>query len=72
MFRKENDIYHIMDMANFYRKNPHLCVSDVTNGKKVQIKISEYDREIVHKIRKKSGFGDEYFLKSFAPRENHV
>lgn len=47
----ENDIYHIMDMAEFYKLNLNLCVSDVTNGKKVQIKITEYDREICKKIR---------------------
>ena len=50
-------------MASFYKKNSHLCVSDVTNGKKVQIKISEYDREIVKKIRLKSGYDDSFFLK---------
>ena len=50
-------------MAAFYKNNPHLCVSDVTNGKKVQIKISEYDRDIVKKIRRKSGYNDSFFLK---------
>lgn len=60
---KENDIYHIMDMAAFFKKNSHLCVSDVTNGKKVQIKVSEYDREICKNIRRKSGYDEEYFLK---------
>ena len=32
---KDEDIYHIVDMASFFKKNPHMCVSDVTNGKKV-------------------------------------
>lgn len=58
----ENDIYHIMDMANFYKQNPGLCVSDVTNGKKVQIKVTEYDRDICRKIREKSGIDFNHFL----------
>ena len=61
-----------MDVADFYKRNTDMCVSDLTNGKKVQIKISEYDRDIVKKIRKKSGFNDEFFLKSFGPKENHL
>jgi hypothetical protein len=52
-----------MDMAQFYKQNPELCVSDVTKGKKVQIKITEYSRETCRKIRIKSGFGNEEFLK---------
>lgn len=52
-----------MDMANFYKLNQNLCVSDVTNGKKVQIKVTEYDREICKKIRHKSGYSNEFFLK---------
>lgn len=31
----DNEIIHIMDMADFYKKNPDMCVSDVTRGKKV-------------------------------------
>ena len=29
---ENNDIYHIMDVAAFYKKNPELCVSDLTKG----------------------------------------
>lgn len=45
-----------MDMADFFKKNEHLCVSDVTDGQKVQIKISEYEPNIMKKIRRKSGY----------------
>ncbi len=54
--RKENDVDHLMDMAEFYKRNEHLCVSDVTDGQKVQIKISEYEPNIMKKIRRKSGY----------------
>jgi Phosphatidylinositol-4-phosphate 5-Kinase len=71
-YRKENnDIYHILDVAAFYKKHPNLCVSDLTKGQKVQVKVSEFDRDIVSKIKQKSGYDDHFFLKSFAPRENH-
>lgn len=33
----DDEIIHIMDMADFYRRNSQLCVSDVTRGKRVQI-----------------------------------
>lgn len=52
-----------MDMATFYKQNPALCVSDVTNGKKVQIKVTEYDRDICRKIREHSGIDYMLFLK---------
>jgi predicted HAD superfamily phosphohydrolase len=58
-----NDIYHIMDVAAFYKKNPGLCVTDLTKGQKVQVKISEFDRDIVTKVRQRSGYDNEYFLK---------
>lgn len=73
-----------MDMATFYKQNPLLCVSDVTNGKKVQIEITEYDRDICKDIRKNSGIDYTGFLRlvlisslwisysSFAPKENHI
>jgi hypothetical protein len=50
-------------MAQFYKQNPHLCVSDVTNGKKVQIKVTEYDRDICREIRGVSGIDYNVFLK---------
>lgn len=40
-----------MDVAAFYKQHPGLCVTDLTKGKKVQVKVSEFDREIVSKIR---------------------
>jgi hypothetical protein len=40
-----------MDAAGFYIKNPGLCVTDLTKGKKVQVKISEFERDVVTKIR---------------------
>ena len=52
-----------MDVAAFYRQNPDLCVSDLTKGQKVTVKISEYDREIVKKIKARSGYDLEFFLK---------
>ena len=50
-------------MSDFYKKYPHLCVTDLTKGQMVQIKVSEYDRDIVAAIRHRSGFNDETFLK---------
>jgi hypothetical protein len=35
------------------------------------VRISEFDRDIATKIRQRSGYDNEFFLKSFAPRENH-
>ena len=35
------------------------------------MRISEFDRDIATKIRQRSGYDNEFFLKSFAPRENH-
>lgn len=61
-FRKDNDINHLMDMADFFKKNGHLCVSDVTDGKKVQIRIQEYEPTIVKKIRRKSGYNDDFLI----------
>ena len=52
-----------MDVAKFYKKHKHLCVSDLTKGKKVQVKISEFDRDQVTKIRHISGFDDQYYLQ---------
>lgn len=66
-----NDIFHIMDVAKFYKEHAELCVTDLTKGKKVQVKVSEFERDIVTKIRHKSGYDDDFYLKSFAPRENH-
>jgi len=60
-----------VDVATFYKNNPDLCVTDLTKGKRVQVKVSEFERDIVSKIRHKSGYDNEFFLKSFAPRENH-
>lgn len=51
-----------MDMADFFKKNGHLCVSDVTDGKKVQIRIQEYEPTIVKKIRRKSGYNDDFLI----------
>lgn len=28
---KDNDVNHIMDIADFYRLHPELCVSDITS-----------------------------------------
>jgi hypothetical protein len=66
-----NDIFHIMDVAKFYKDHGELCVTDLTKGKKVQVKVSEFERDLVTKIRHKSGYDDDFYLKSFAPRENH-
>lgn len=62
-----------MDMAEFYKKNEQLCVSDVTSneiqfsisldGKKVQIKIQEYDPSVLQKIRRKSGYDDKQMVE---------
>ena len=52
-----------MDMADFFKKNSQLCVSDVTRGKKVQIQITEYDRDIFRKLRRRSGIDTLTFLK---------
>jgi hypothetical protein len=60
-----------MDMADFYRRNEHLCVSDVTDGQKVQIKISEYEPSILKKIRRRSGYDLKSLIQSFSPKENH-
>jgi 6-pyruvoyl-tetrahydropterin synthase len=29
---KDNDISHLMDMSDFFKKNQELCVSDVTSN----------------------------------------
>lgn len=42
---KDQDKKHILDMAKFYEENKDLCVSDVTNKKKVTVKIQEYGSE---------------------------
>lgn len=60
-----------MDVAGFYKKYPHLCVTDLTQGRRVQVRISEFDRDIATKIRQRSGYDNEFFLNSFAPKENH-
>lgn len=52
-----------MDVAKFYKLHKELCVSDLTQGKKVQVKISEFDRDIVTKIRLASGYDDHYYLQ---------
>lgn len=31
IYSKDNDINHLMDMAEFYKKHENLCVSDVTS-----------------------------------------
>ncbi len=59
----EDDIFHLMDMAHFYKENTNLCVSDVTNGKKVQIRVTEYDRDTCKKIREQSNIDYDLFLK---------
>lgn len=53
---KDNDISHLMEMSDFFKKNPDLCVSDITNGKKIQIKVSEFDPHTVKRIRERSGY----------------
>jgi hypothetical protein len=58
-------------VATFYKNNPELCVTDLTKGSRVQVKVSEFERDIVSKIRRNSGYDNEFFLKSFSPRENH-
>lgn len=60
--RKNNDVNHIMDMADFFRRNEHLCVSDITDGKKVQIKISEYEPALLTKIRRNSGYDAKHMI----------
>lgn len=59
----DEDIFHIVDMAQFYKENPELCVSDVTNGNRVQIKVTEYDRDVCRKVRDQSHLDFELFLK---------
>lgn len=39
---KDDDKQHIIDMAEFFQQNLDLCISDVTNGKPLRIKIDEY------------------------------
>ena len=48
-----------MDMAEFYKANPEMCVSDLTKGKRVQIQITEYEKGICKKIRRQSGYAEE-------------
>ena len=61
-------------MSEFFKKNEDLCVSDVTSkkiinaeihidGKRVQIKITEYDPELCKKIKRSSGFDDQAMIK---------
>lgn len=52
-----------MDIADFFRKNGNLCVLDITDGQKNQIRIQEYEPSIVKKIRKKSGYSDEFLIQ---------
>lgn len=28
---KDNDVNHVIDLANFYKSHPDLCVSDITS-----------------------------------------
>lgn len=60
---KDNDINHIMDIAEFYEKHENLCVQDITDGKKVQVKITEYGPEMLKTIRRQSGFNDDFLIK---------
>jgi len=56
-------VNHIVDMADFFRRNENLCVSDITNGKKEQIKISEYEPNILKKIRRRSGYDIKHMIQ---------
>lgn len=67
---KDSDINHLMDIAKFFKDHSELCVSDITNGKKVQVKVTEYGPEMLKSIRRQSGFNDDYLIKAFAPNEN--
>ena len=31
-YRRDNDLNHIMDIAEFYKLHPELCVSDITSN----------------------------------------
>ena len=60
-----------MDIAKFYKDHKELCVSaDITNGKKVQVKVTEYGPEMLKSIRRQSGFNDDFLIHAFAPVEN--
>jgi hypothetical protein len=63
-------VNHIIDIAHFYKDHEDLCVSDITNGKKVQVKITEYGPEMLKSLRRQSGFNDDFLIKAFAPKEN--
>ncbi|CDW91170.1 saicar synthase-like protein [Stylonychia lemnae] len=69
---KDNDVNHIIDMAEFFKKFEDICATDVTNGNKVQVKITEYCPELLRPIRKHSGYSEEYLMNSFSPRENYA
>jgi hypothetical protein len=38
-YRADQDKNHDLDMAKFYNENADLCVSDLTNGRAVKVKI---------------------------------
>ena len=40
--RKDNDINHLMDMAEFYKKNEELCVTDITSNIKIYIVCNNF------------------------------
>jgi len=57
-------------MATFYRNNINICPSDLTQGKRVQVKVSEFKRELITKIRESSNFDNKFFFDSFSPQTN--
>eukprot|EP00347_Sterkiella_histriomuscorum_P012117 403369830 len=67
---QDNDINYIMDIADFFQKNQDLCVADITNGKKVQVKITEYGPDLFKQIRKSSGFQEDFLINTFSPKSN--
>jgi len=48
----DNDLNHIMDIDDFYKENKELCTDDITNGRRVQVKITEYGPEMLKSLRR--------------------
>ena len=60
--RKDDDVNHIMDMADFFKRFEDICATDVTNGTRVSVKITEYCPELLRPIRKASGFTEDFLI----------